>query len=204
LNPNYAEAYHLYSYILTATNRPAEALRIQKLGMEADPFARPWALGLAYYYLRQFDGAINELRVREEAEPNDVTTHGILSDAYRLSGSEKNAADELEQKYLLEGDKESGAAVRHAFEQGGYKSVAEWNLAHQKARARHQYFSPYWLALETARAQHKEETLRLLEDAYRERSPRLVFVQNEPLFDFLHSDQRYQTIVTNMGLPPAY
>jgi TolB-like protein/DNA-binding winged helix-turn-helix (wHTH) protein/tetratricopeptide (TPR) repeat protein len=204
LNPNYAEAYHLYSYILTATNRPAEALRIQKLGMEADPFARPWALGLAYYYLRQFDGAINELRVREEAEPSDVTTHGILSDAYRLSGSEKNAADELEQMYLLEGDKESAAAVRHAFEQGGCKSVAEWNLAHQKARARHQYFSPYWLALETARAQHKEETLRLLEDAYRERSPRLVFVQNEPLFDFLHSDQRYQAIVSKMGLPPAY
>jgi hypothetical protein len=29
-------------------------------------------------------------------------------------------------------------------------------------------------------------------------------VQNEPLFDFLHSDQRYQAIVSKMGLPPAY
>ena len=203
LNPNYAEAYHLYCYILTVTSRPAEAIKIQKLGMEVDPFARPWALGLAYYHLRQFDAAISELRVREEAEPNDVTTHAILSEAYRFSGLEENAASELEQTYLLRGDKESGAAIRRAFEEGGYKSVAEWQLAHQKARARNRYFSPFWLALETGRAQHKEETLQLLEDAYREHSPRLVFLQNEPVFDFLHSDPRYRAIVKNMGLPPA-
>jgi TolB-like protein/DNA-binding winged helix-turn-helix (wHTH) protein len=203
LNPNYAEAYHLYCYILTVTNRPAEAIRIQKLGMEVDPFARPWALGLAYYQSRQFDAAINELRVRENAEPGDVSTHAILSDAYRFSGLEKDAAHELEQVYLLQGDKESVAAIRQALQRGGYKAVAEWQLGHHKDRARHHYFSPFWLALETARVQHKEETLQLIEDAYREHSPRLVFLQNEPVFDFLHSDQRYRAIVKNMGLPPA-
>jgi TolB-like protein/DNA-binding winged helix-turn-helix (wHTH) protein len=203
LNPNYAEAYHVYSYILTVTNRPAEAIKIQKLGMEVDPFARPWALGLAYYHLRQFDAAINELRVREKAEPSDVTTRAILSDAYGLSGLGKDAAHELEQVYLLQGDKKSVAAIRQAFERGGYKAVAEWQLGHQKDRARHHYFSPFWLALEAARVQHKEETLQLLEDAYREHSPRLVFLQSEPVFDFLHSDQRYRAIVKNMGLPPA-
>jgi TolB-like protein/DNA-binding winged helix-turn-helix (wHTH) protein/Tfp pilus assembly protein PilF len=203
LNPNYAEAYHVYCYILTVTNRPAEAIKIQKLGMEVDPFARPWALGLAYYHLRQFDAAINELSVREKAEPSDVTTHAILSDAYGFSGLEKDAAHELEQVYLLQGDKESVAAIRQAFERGGYKAVAEWQLGHQKDRARHHYFSPFWLALETARVQHKEETLQLLEDAYREHSPGLVFLQSEPVFDFLHSDQRYHAIVKNMGLPLA-
>jgi hypothetical protein len=64
LNPNYAEAYHMYCYILTVTNRPAEAIKMQKIGMEADPFARSWALGLAYYQFRQFDAAINELRAQ--------------------------------------------------------------------------------------------------------------------------------------------
>jgi TolB-like protein/DNA-binding winged helix-turn-helix (wHTH) protein len=204
LNPNYAESYHVYCYILTVTNRPAEAIKIQKLGMEVDPFARAWALGLAYYHLRQFDAAINELRVREKADPTDVTTHAILSEAYRFSGLEKDAAQELEQVYRVQGDKESVAAIRQAFEKGGYKSVAEWQLRHQQARARHGYSSPFWMALETARAQHREETLRLLEDAYREHSPRLVFLQNEPAFDFLHSDQRYRAIMKDMGLPPAY
>ena len=54
----------------------------------------------------------------------------------------------------------------------------------------------------SAQAQHREETLQLLENAYRERSPRLVFLQNEPDFDFLHSDPRYQAIVGKMQLPP--
>lgn len=88
--------------------------------------------------------------------------------------------------------KQSVAAIEQAFKHGGYKSVAEWRLNQQKASARRQYFSPYGLALETARAQHKDETLRLLEDAYREGSPRLVFLQSEPFFDFLHQEPRYQ------------
>jgi hypothetical protein len=37
-----------------------------------------------------------------------------------------------------------------------------------------------------------EETIRYLEEPYRERSPDLVFLQNEPNFDFVHSDPRYR------------
>jgi hypothetical protein len=29
-------------------------------------------------------------------------------------------------------------------------------------------------------------------------------MQNEPAFDFLHSDPRYRSIIDGMGLPPAY
>jgi hypothetical protein len=50
----------------------------------------------------------------------------------------------------------------------------------------------------------REEAIRYLEESYRERSPDLVFVQNDPNFDFVHSDPRYRAIVNKMGLPPAY
>jgi hypothetical protein len=46
--------------------------------------------------------------------------------------------------------------------------------------------------------------LKFLEIAYRERSPWIVFLQKEPVFDFLHSDERYRAIVKKMGLPPAW
>ena len=77
-------------------------------------------------------------------------------------------------------------------------------LNRTKARARKEYVSPLTLAHQTARLKNKEETLKLLEDSYRERSPWLVLLQNEPDFDFLHSDERYRTIVKKMGLPTAY
>jgi hypothetical protein len=34
--------------------------------------------------------------------------------------------------------------------------------------------------------------------------PWLVFLQKEPVFDFLHSDERYHALVKKTGLLPAY
>lgn len=201
-NPNYAEAYHLYSYILTVANHPNEALEIQKRGMELDPFARPWALGFTYYHLRQFDAAIGELRLRQQAEPSDVSTREVLASALRLAGLDKEAVDEWEQVYRLQGDTAGLAGLQQAFTKGGLHAAAEWRLRHRRALAHGKYLSPFWLALMSAQAQHREETLQLLENAYRERSPRLIFLRNEPDFDFLHSDPRYQAIVGKMQLPP--
>jgi hypothetical protein len=62
----------------------------------------------------------------------------------------------------------------------------------------------FTLAYDYARLERKEDTLRALEDSYRERSPWLPFIQKEPVFDFLHSEPRYRDIVKKMGLPPAY
>jgi hypothetical protein len=103
---------------------------------------------------------------------------------------------------VLQGDKKSADAVHHAFESGGERAVAEWLLNRTKARARTEYVSPLMLASQTARLKRKDQTLKLLEDSYRERSPWLVLVQNEPEFDFLHPEQRYQAILKKMGLPP--
>jgi hypothetical protein len=47
----------------------------------------------------------------------------------------------------------------------------------------------------------RKEDTRRLEDAYREPCAVLVFLQVEPTFDFLHADDRYQALVTKVGLP---
>jgi len=201
VNPNYAESYHVYSYLLIILSRPKEALEIQSRGMEVDPFARPWALGFTYYHLRQFDPAINELRVRAEASPTDVTVHDVLAAAYRRAGRDKEAVEEWQQYYQLVENQEGLAIIRRALQRGDYQSVVEWRYQKDKVAARGKYWSPFWLALKSADAGKREETLRLLEDALREHSPRLVFLQNEPVFDFLHSEPRYQAIVQKLGLP---
>jgi TolB-like protein/DNA-binding winged helix-turn-helix (wHTH) protein len=198
LDPNYAEAHHVRSYILMAMNRPDEAVQEQKRGTELDPFQRPWALGFTYYRLRQFDAAITELRLRADASPRDGGTRFLLSDVYLSKGMSKEAAQELEQGFLTHGDRASADAVTHAFQRGGSRAVAEWRWQDTKTTGRQGYASPFWMALDCARARHKEETLKLLEAAYREHSPRLIFLQNEPLFDFLRSDARYQSLAQKL------
>jgi TolB-like protein/DNA-binding winged helix-turn-helix (wHTH) protein len=204
LDPTNAEAHHLYSYVLFAMQRPDEALREQRRSTELDPFARPWALGFALIHTRQFDAAVNEFRLRAEAQPHDGGVLAGLSQAYWLKGMWKESQQEFEEDLRLNGDQKGAEAAHKAFEQGGEEAVEQWAVNDLKARAHKKYISPFDMASQYAYLGQKEETLRFLEEAYRERSPWIVFLQNEPIFDFLHSDERYRTIVKKMGLPPAY
>jgi len=207
LDPHFAEGYHLHSYILTVTGHLAEAVEEQKRGMAIDAFARPWALGYTYYHARQFEAAVSELRLRIAAMSTDPGCHNILADSYHFLGLNKEAAQEMELAHLLLGEKESAAALQRAFQRGGFIAVADWEAdvpwQGSAKRGAKKYISPYWHALATARAGRKEQTLHLLEQAYSDHSPRIIFLQNEPVFDFLHSDPRYQALVKKIGLPPS-
>jgi predicted Zn-dependent protease len=204
LDPNYAEAHHIHSYILSTMNRDDESVQEQKRSTELDPFARPEALGTAYLRARQYDAAIDELRVRAEIQRQDPYIHFLLFDAYWLKGMKREAAQHAEQIFLLGGNKQSAEAFRRAWERGGHAAVGEIFLKQDQDRARKRYLSPIHLAYDYALLQRKEETLRALEDSFRERAPLLVFLQKWQVFDFLHSDERYRALVRNIGLPPAY
>jgi TolB-like protein/DNA-binding winged helix-turn-helix (wHTH) protein/Tfp pilus assembly protein PilF len=204
LNPNYSEGRHLHSYILTVMNRDDEALQEQKVATAIDPFADPSALGQAYIHLRQYDAAIHDLRSRVEAQSGDIYVHFSLSEAYWLKGMWKESEQELESGNRLAGDPKTAEAEHQAFVRNGEKGVEELAVSTIKARARKKYVSPWDIAFTSAFLGDKEQTLKFLEMAYRERSPWIVFLQKEPVFDFLHSEERYRAIVKKIGLPPAW
>jgi len=203
LNPNLAEAHNLYSYVLVVAQRPDEAVREEKRSMELDPFSEPWALGLTYLQTRQIDAAIGELQLRVRAQPNLVGLF-YLSEAYWLKGMWKESQQTLEESLRLTGPPDAVAAVHQTFEAGGERAIEEWGVKDITVRARKGYVSPFDIASRYACLGNKEMTLKYLEDALREHSAWLVFIQNEPLFDFLHSHERYRALVQKIGLPPAY
>jgi TolB-like protein/DNA-binding winged helix-turn-helix (wHTH) protein/Tfp pilus assembly protein PilF len=206
LDPNNAEAHHLYSYVLFVTQRPEEALQEQKRATSLDYSLRPWALGRCYIHLRRFDDAIKELRLLAESQSNNSWVRYQLSQAYWLKGMYKESEQELESALRVGRDPEMADKYHRAFVRGGEKAAALVGVNELKAKARKQYVSPWEMAFESALLgdDGKEETLKFLETAYQERSPWIVFIQNEPVFDFLHSDPRYRALVQKIGLPPAY
>jgi TolB-like protein/DNA-binding winged helix-turn-helix (wHTH) protein/Flp pilus assembly protein TadD len=207
LNPRFAEAYHLRSKMDTALGRKEEAIESEKKAMELDPFQRPFAMGLAYFMVRQYDAAINDVRQRLETEPEDVGLHWILCETYRRKGELKEAAQEWEKIMLLMGDKEEGISattIRRAYEKGGYKAVLLQNVSYLKQKSTTRYVSPVDLALQYAQLGRREETLSFLEEGLRQHSPLLLWIQCDPAYDFLHGDERYRSIIRRIGLPPAY
>jgi TolB-like protein/DNA-binding winged helix-turn-helix (wHTH) protein len=204
LNPNYAEARHIHAHILFVLNRDEEAIQEQKRSSEFDPFARPGALANAYFWARHYDDAINELRVHAEIQPRDIAVQFILFEAYWFKGMNKEAIQSLQHLFAAEGDKGSAAAVQQALNRGVEPVPGALFLKQDQDRARKQHLFPIHFAYDYAMLQRKDDAIAALEEDYREHDPWLVFLQKEPAFDFLHSDERYRTLVRKMGLPPAY
>jgi tetratricopeptide (TPR) repeat protein len=204
LDPNVAEAHHLRAYVLEVLDRKQEALQEQKKATDLDPLLRPHAMARLLFRLRQFDAALKEARLRVAARPQAVLLHDLLANIYRHKGMDKESEQELERVQVLNGDQVAATAAHRAFARGGMKAVLEWQLSELKKQSRKNYVSPYDVACLYARLRRKDETLRYLEEAYQQRTPWLVMLQDEPDFDFLHSEPRYRAIVTSMGLPPAF
>jgi TolB-like protein/DNA-binding winged helix-turn-helix (wHTH) protein len=202
LNPEFAEAYHFRAKMYAVLGRTEEAIQSEKRADTLDPMQRPYALGLLYITIRRYDDAIADARSRLESTPQSSVFHWTLCDAYRRKGDLKAAAEEWIKASEMDGNKVEAAAVRQAYEKGGYdalllRRVEEFN---RRVTAK-QYVSPTEFAREYAQLGRREEAMEKLEEAYRLRDPLLIWVQTEPAYDFLHGDARYQAIAKGMGLP---
>jgi len=204
LNPDFAEGYHFRAKMWNALGRNSEAIESEKKAMELDPFERPYAMALALASARQYDAAIDDVRSRLEATPQDGDLHWMLCDSYRRKGDLKQAANEWEKALLLSGNKEDAENIQRTYEKGGYQALLLRQVSKLKKQSTTHYVSPMEFALQYAQLGRKEETLASLEEAYQQHAPYLLWVQTDPAYDFLHSDERYRSIVKGIGLPPIF
>ncbi len=201
LNPSLAGAHHIYDYILSVTNRFPEAIQQERISQQLDPFDRPWALGRQFYRERRFDDAIREESVLLAIEPNVDGLHQVLANAYYFKGMPKESIQEYETFLTLNGDANSAATLDSIYKSAGYKATLQWRLDGLKKRAKTRYVSLWDLAELSASLGRPAEALRYLQEALDQRLPDLVFLKQDPYFDSLHSDPRYQAIVKRVGLP---
>jgi TolB-like protein/DNA-binding winged helix-turn-helix (wHTH) protein len=198
LDPKFALAYHMRALNLSWLGRTEEAVADQKQSTELDPFSRPDAKAEVYNWTRQYDAAIADARMRVERTPG---IYGVLAESYRGKGMKKEAAEMLAQQFAASGDAHAAAAIRHAYQLGGYEAVVRWQLKQLEKKSSTAYVSPVSLAELHAQLGERETTLSLLEQGSRERSPDLGWIRNDSAYDFLHSDPRYRAIIQRMGMP---
>ena len=172
--------------------------------MEIDPFSRPYALASLYPYPRQFDAALKEIRLRLEANPNNLDLLGLEMDTLRRMGKYKEAVDVWARWHILTGDPQSAANLRRAWDRGGARGFVRWQLGRRLLQSKSRYVSPVELANYYAQLGDKEQTLALLEEGYRQHATDILWIQGDPAYDFLHSDPRFRSIVQRTGVAPAY
>jgi DNA-binding winged helix-turn-helix (wHTH) protein len=203
LDPRFSEAHHLRGKLLGQLNRHDEALAGERSAMELNPLERPWSLAYFLLYARRFDASIAEAQQRLQGHPNNFTW-GVLSEALRAKGMDKESQHALEQSFILAGHPETAAAIHRAYLHGGSHEVLRWRLADLKSQAQTHYISPFTFARLYARLGDDQQALALLDEAVRQHSPMLFDLQNDTAFDSLHADPHYRAIVQKIGLPPAW
>ncbi len=201
LNPNYATAHQWYGLYLTAMGRFEEAIAEMKRAQALDPISLiiTMAAGRPFYYARQYDQAIEQYQKALEMDSHFGVAHITLGWAYEQKGMVEKALTEFQKAVTLPVD--SRAATGHAYAMLGEGDKAMAILDELKELSKHKFVSPYYLAILYTGLNRKDDAFIWLENAYRERSHWLIFLNVEPAFDSLRSDPRFAELVRRVGFP---
>src|SRR5262249_11519151 len=151
-----------------------------------------------YAHLLERNGNLKEALEKYQlaAEINPRLGQDHFAQALYKSGQFDRAAAEFEMYCLSEREPEIAADFKRQYPVLGYAKAefaARRSLLHhrleqlQQRSAKSEYASPGAFVQVYAQLQNRDETLRYLEQAYREHSPVVLMLKTE-VFDFLRGD----------------
>jgi TolB-like protein/tetratricopeptide (TPR) repeat protein len=203
IDPDDAMIRHWYANYLSGMGRPEEALQEIERAIELDPFAVMTiaAVGMIHYHARQYDQAISECRKAVEMDPSNGYARGYLGCAYQQMGKDEEAIKEIETVARMYPDA-SLQALGYVYATTGRRDDALKILEQMKERRKQKYYPPYYLAVIYTGLGDQEQALEWLEKAFQERSGALLYLNVEPRFASLRSNQRFRGLLRRMKFVP--
>jgi tetratricopeptide (TPR) repeat protein len=195
----------MYADFLDAMGRAGEAEAQHRRAVEIDPLnlISNTNLGDGLYNEHKYDQAIEQYQKTLALDANFSVALAGLGSAYERKGMYKEAISEWQKMLAAEQDAQTAALLGNTYARSGYKDAMRAWIADLKKQSADNYVSPFGVAQLYAMLGEKDSTMEWLEKAYQDRSVDLVTVNVDPVFDFLHSDRRFQDLLRRIGLTPA-
>jgi len=205
LNPHFAGTHQWYGGYLEMLGRREESLAERRQALELDPLSVSinFELGIAYYYARDYDRAIQQFQKTLELDPNFPLVHWALPAAYEQKGMYDQAIVGFKKGIALRGGTEwsfSMSGLGHVYGVSGKKAEARAVLDELKQMSRQEYVPADSIALIYAGLGEKDQAFTWLEKAYDEHAFKMAWLKVEPEWDSLRSDPRFADLVRRVGL----
>jgi len=202
LNPDNADAHHWYSQLLMTSGRFTEAEQEMHSALELDPrsLILRTNLGWLHYFERHYPLAIEEMQSVVREDPDFVTAHYKLWEAYSVQGDAANAWRECRQLVHLLCGPENEQKIVAAYQHGGYSSALKGfvDIGPVDYAGSFVDASRYMLF-----AGDKARAMDFLERAYQEKDGWMIFVPIDPSFDSLRSNARFGRLVLQVRPRPT-
>jgi DNA-binding winged helix-turn-helix (wHTH) protein/tetratricopeptide (TPR) repeat protein len=202
LNPNYPTARQWFAEHLAARGRHEEGIEEINRARALDPLSLSIANSVArqFYLARRFDSAAEQCRHVLELDPS------FLPALYRLGGIlvQMGLFDEAVAQFRRALELSGGATVMlaelgYAYAAAGRREEADEVIARLQEASDDAHADPGHLTTIYAWLGRKDESFRWLEQCFDARSPLLIYLKVEPIFDPLRDDPRFHELLTRVG-----
>ncbi len=207
LNPNSALSHDRYAECLNTRLRFNESLAEAQRAQELDPLSPEIVseVGSVYLFTRRYDEAIAQYQKALDLYPN-AGIRALIAYTYARKGMYPQALAEYDK--IADQDKAVGPENQFVVGVHGWvlavsgKRADALKITQQfKELSLHAYVDFYVLAMIYAGLGDKDETFRLLEKAFEQRSGSIHYLAVEPALDGMRSDLHYTDLLRRMGLP---
>lgn len=202
LNPNYASARHWYAWSLMCSRRFDEALEQIEMAQSIDPSSMVLSTsrGLPFYFKREYTRAVRQFELVLEIQPYLTYARYYLASTLVHSGDPHWAIREFEMLVEDEPIQQAIALLGFSYAEAGKYDSARSCVRRLDEMEQDRYISPYVRAIVHCGLGEIEEALDLLEQAYREKAPWLVWLRIDPFLTRLYGEPRFETLLDKLGL----
>ena len=205
LDPNSAEAHERYGDLLMALERHDEAIREIDRAEKLDPLSSniQSRYGRVLYRARKYEEAVPHLQRAIDLDPNPGNSmpYWILGELYTQMGRYDDAIVSFKKSQSHGGSALAGSVgIAGVYARMGRQKEARRMLAKLKATTHPVIFSDAPIARVYAALGDKDEAFKELFRLVEERNNLATFIKADPPFDNLHSDPRWQELLTRMNL----
>ena len=200
LSPDHAFTRVWYSHLLTASGRFDEALAQLERACECDPLAPAvrTTLGIALFYARQFDRAVDCCRQVLLKDPSFVPARYFIGRACRAQGYFEAAVEELQA--VSRAWPHAMGCLAGSLRSLGRETEAVRMCDELERLSRTHYVSPLVFAA-SAHISDYDTRLRAIGEAFDEREGTVPLLNVDPMVDDLRSTPEFCSLIARLGLP---